>query len=83
MGNETNRMRDLLLTLLRPLVNYPDEIRINPVEKGNYVTLEVRVNKDDMGKIIGKGGRRADALRTILKAQGNRFSKRVSLDILD
>lgn len=83
MGTETNRMRDLLLTLLRPLVNHPDEIQINPIEKGHFVTLEVRVNKDDMGKIIGKGGRRAEALRTILKAQGSRLNKRVSLDILD
>lgn len=76
-------MRDLLLTLLRPLVNHPDEIQINPVERGNSVTLEVRVNKDDMGKIIGKGGRRAEALRTVLKAQAARLDKRVSLDILD
>ncbi len=83
MNEETNRMRDLLLTLLRPLVNNPDDIQINPIERGNSVTLEVRVNKDDMGKIIGKGGRRAEALRTILKAQAARLNKRVSLDILD
>lgn len=83
MNQETNRMRDLLLTLLRPLVNNPDDIQINPIDHGNSVTLEVRVNKEDMGKIIGKGGRRAEALRTVLKAQASRLNKRVSLDILD
>lgn len=76
-------MRDMLLSLLRPLVNEPESIQINPVEQGKTLLLEVRVAKDDMGKIIGKGGRRAEALRTVLKAQAARLNCRVVLDILD
>lgn len=83
MSTETNRMRDLLLTLIRPLVNHPDEININPVEQGGTVVLEVRVDPEDMGKVIGKGGRRAEAIRTVMKAQASRLRRRVIVDILD
>ncbi len=83
MSAESNRMRDLLLTLIRPLVNNPDEIHINPVEQGGTVVLEVKVDPEDMGKVIGKGGRRAEALRTVMRAQASRLHRRVIVDILD
>lgn len=83
MSTEGNRMRDLLHTLIKPLVNHPDEIKINPVEQGGTVLLEVRVDPEDMGKVIGKGGRRAEAIRTVMKAQATRLRRRVVVEILD
>ena len=83
MSSEGNRMRDLLLTLIRPLVNHPDEININPIEQGGTVLLEVRVDPEDMGKVIGKGGRRSEVIRTVMKAQATRLRRRVVVEILD
>ncbi|NJP39879.1 KH domain-containing protein [Oscillospiraceae bacterium HV4-5-C5C] len=76
-------MSGLLKTLINPLVNHPEDINIQPAEQGNTVVLEVRVNPEDMGKVIGKGGRRAEALRTVMKAQATRLGRRVVVDILD
>ncbi|MDI9468588.1 MAG: KH domain-containing protein [Bacillota bacterium] len=82
MSSSEKRMRDLLYTLVKPLVNHPEEIDITPVDQGGTVLLEVRVSPDDMGKVIGKGGRRAEAIRTIMKAQGSRLGRRVMVDIV-
>ncbi len=82
MSSSEKRIQDLLHTLVRPLVNHPEEIDITPINQGNTVLLEIRVSPDDMGKVIGKGGRRAEAIRTIMKAQGSRLGRRVMVDIV-
>lgn len=75
-------MNDLLLTMAKALVDKPEEVSVNQSERGNTVILELSVAQEDMGKVIGKGGRRAQALRTVMKAKYLRDGKRVIVDIL-
>lgn len=82
-STKSERMVALLNHLLTPLVQHPEDLRVTPVERSGALVLEVRVNKEDMGKVIGRGGRRAEALRTMMKAQATRLQTRVLVDILD
>jgi len=63
-------------------VSNPDEVSVKQYDRGNTVILELSVSPEDMGKIIGKGGRRAQAIRTIMKAKYIRDGKRVVVDII-
>ncbi|HPE38769.1 MAG TPA: KH domain-containing protein [Bacillota bacterium] len=72
---------DLLTSMAKSLVNNPDEVSVKKSERGNTVILELTVAPDDMGKVIGKGGRRAQAIRSIMKAKYLREGKRVIVDI--
>lgn len=76
-------MRDLLEYLAKSLVDAPDEVRVDMSETDSEVILQLSVAKDDIGKIIGKQGRIARALRTIIKASGVRDGKRVIVEIVD
>ncbi len=75
-------MKELLSTIVRPLVNDPDAVSIRQVDRGHTIVLELHVAPGDMGKIIGKQGRRAQAIRAIIKARAARLGKRVIVDIL-
>ena len=75
-------MKELLSTIVRPLVSDPDAISIKQVDRGHTVVLELHVAPTDMGKIIGKQGRRAQAIRAIVKARAARLGKRVIVDIV-
>ncbi|MDD3927417.1 MAG: KH domain-containing protein [bacterium] len=75
-------MKELLEYLVRALVDDPDQVEINPVEGDRTVIFEVKVAPDDMGKVIGKQGKIANALRTVLKAAATREGKKVSVEIL-
>ena len=83
MRTDTARIQDLLEARLRQLVNHPDEIKITPKERGGTVVLDVHVDPSDMGKVIGRGGRRAQAIRTVMKAQATRLRRRVIVNIVD
>ena len=61
-------MKELLEYLARELVDEPDEVRVEEAEDDRGVLLTLRVAKDDMGKVIGRGGRTARAIRTVMKA---------------
>ena len=61
-------MKDLLEYLARELVDEPDEVQVEEVADDRGVLLTLRVAKDDMGKVIGRGGRTARAIRTVMKA---------------
>ena len=61
-------MKELLEYLARELVDEPDEVQVEEVENDRGVLLTLRVAKDDMGKVIGRGGRTARAIRTVMKA---------------
>ena len=61
-------MRDLITEIVKALVDQPDEVSVNEIEGSHTTILEVRVAKTDMGKVIGKKGRTAQAIRTILSA---------------
>jgi predicted RNA-binding protein YlqC (UPF0109 family) len=77
-------VRDLLEFLTRSLVEKPDEVKVTEAEEvDGEVVLEVEVADDDLGRVIGRGGRVANALRSVMKAAATREDKRVVVDILD
>ena len=77
-------MRDLLTYLARSLVEDPDAVEVTEVEEvEGELVLELEVAEDDLGRVIGKGGRVANALRAVMKAAATREEKRVVVDILD
>ena len=76
-------MRELLEFLARSLVEEPDAVKVTEVDEDGDVVLELEVADDDLGRVIGRGGRIANALRTVVKASATRAEKRVIVDILD
>ena len=80
---EGGSMQELIVTIARALVDYPDEVVVNVVEGEQTTVLELRVAPADLGKVIGKQGRTARAVRTILGAAGMKLRKRFVLEILE
>lgn len=77
-------MRDLLEFLARSLVSDPNAVEVNEIEEvEGEVVLELEVAEDDLGRVIGRGGRVANALRMVMKAAATRAEKRVIVEILD
>ena len=77
-------MRELLEFLVRSLVADPDAVEVSEVEEiDGEVVLELEVAEGDLGRVIGRGGRVANALRSVMKAAATREEKRVVVDILD
>lgn len=76
-------MAELLTYLARQLVDEPDAVSVEEVEREGAVVLELRVAKDDIGKVIGRQGRIARALRAVVRASGARSHRRVLLEIVD
>ena len=76
-------LKDLLEYLAKALVDSPDEVRVVATETETTVVLELSVAKDDVGMVIGKQGRIARALRTIVKASAVRDGKRAIVEIVD
>ena len=77
-------MRELLEFLARSLVENPDQVQVSEAEEiEGEVVLELEVAEDDLGRVIGRGGRVANALRAVMKAAATREEKRVVVDILD
>jgi predicted RNA-binding protein YlqC (UPF0109 family) len=77
-----NDMEELVRIIAKSLVDEPDSVDVRTVENGDEVTIELRVAENDMGKVIGKQGRIAKAIRTVVKALATRENKRVSVEIL-
>jgi hypothetical protein len=75
-------MKELVEYLVKALVDKPDEVKISQTEGEAVTILEIRVASDDAGKVIGKEGRIANAIRTIVKAAGAKNQKRVSVEIM-
>jgi predicted RNA-binding protein YlqC (UPF0109 family) len=77
-------VKDLLEYLARGLVEHPDEVRVVEVQEDDgSVVLELSVDRDDYGSVIGRGGRTASALRTVIKAAAVHSGHRVFVDIVD
>ncbi len=76
-------MKDLLLAIAKALVDHPDSVEVNEVEGAQTTVLELKVAPEDLGKVIGKQGRTARAIRTILNAAGMKLKKRFVLEILE
>ena len=76
-------MKDLIGYIAKALVDQPEKVSVAEIERGNTTVLELSVAKSDMGKIIGKQGRTAMAIRTILNAASGKLRKRHILEIVD
>jgi predicted RNA-binding protein YlqC (UPF0109 family) len=77
-------MKELLEYLARGLVEHPDQVRVNELhEDDGVIVLELSVADDDYGNVIGRGGRTAAALRTVIKTAAMRTKRRVFVDIVD
>jgi uncharacterized protein len=76
-------MKELLEYLARGLVEHPDEVIVNEVRDDDAVVLELSVADEDYGSVIGRGGRTASALRTVVKAAAVKEKRRVFVDIVD
>ena len=76
-------MKELVQYIAQALVDFPDQVSVNEVEGNQTSVLELKVAKEDLGKIIGKQGRTARALRTILSAASAKLKKRTVLEILE
>ena len=76
-------MKDLMIEIVQALVDQPDQVAITEIAGEHTVVLELSVAKSDMGKVIGKKGRNALALRTILSAAGGKTRKRYVLEIVE
>ncbi|MBR0518565.1 KH domain-containing protein [bacterium] len=75
-------MKELLEYLAKSLVDNPDEVQVKLLEAEKTVVLELRVSPEDMGKIIGKQGRIAQAIRTVIRAAAVKEGKRVVVEII-
>ncbi len=76
-------MKELIEHIAKALVDYPDKVEVNEVEGQQTSVIELKVAKEDLGKIIGKQGRTARAMRTILSAASTKLKKRAVLEILE
>ncbi len=79
----TDNMKDLIEYIAKALVDAPDQVKVNEVEGEKTSVLELTVAKEDLGKVIGKQGRTARAIRTILSAASAKIRKRSGLEIIE
>ena len=76
-------MKDLVEAIAKALVDHPEEVQVKSVEGSQVTVLELRVHPEDLGKVIGRQGRTAKSIRTILGAAGMKIRKRLTLEILE
>ena len=77
------QLEDLLLFLARSLVDEPEKVEVEGRETDSRVDLTLRVAPDDVGKVIGRGGRIVKAIRTVMKAASVKANKRVNVEVVD
>lgn len=76
-------MKELTEYIAKNLVDHPDEVAVDEFRRGSHVTLELHVAKEDMGRVIGRGGRVANAIRTLLRVAAERDGSQVTLEVLE
>jgi uncharacterized protein len=76
-------MKELVEAIAKALVDHPDQVQVRAVEGEQVTVLELRVHPEDLGKVIGRQGRTAKSMRTILGAAGMKLHKRLTLEILE
>jgi predicted RNA-binding protein YlqC (UPF0109 family) len=81
-GSQDN-IKDLIEYIARALVDHPDQVKVSEVEGEKTSVIELSVAKEDLGKVIGKQGRTARAIRTILSAASTKLRKRSVLEIIE
>lgn len=75
-------MKELVEVITKSLVDYPDEVQVTETENDKAVVLELKVAQSDMGKVIGKQGRIAKAIRTVVKAAASKEDRKVIVEIM-
>ena len=75
-------MKELVEYIAKSLVDDPSQVVVTEITEGNSITLELHVAPEDMGRVIGRNGRVANAIRTLLRIQANQTGKRISLEIV-
>ncbi len=75
-------MKELVEVIAKSLVENPDEVVVSQTEKDDEILIELKVGASDMGKVIGRQGRIAKAIRTVVKAASSKSEKRVIVDIM-
>jgi predicted RNA-binding protein YlqC (UPF0109 family) len=83
MTERSHAMKELIVFIARSLVDYPEAVEVREVEGEQTCVLELKVAKEDLGKVIGKQGRTARAMRTILSAASTKVRMRAVLEILE
>jgi predicted RNA-binding protein YlqC (UPF0109 family) len=76
-------MKDLIVFIAKALVDHPDDIQVTETVNGNRVRIELKVNAEDMGRMIGKSGRVANSIRTLLRVAAEKDGKQATLDVLE
>lgn len=76
-------MKELVEYIAKSLVEDPSQVNVVVTEEGEHIRIELTVAKEDMGRIIGKGGRVANSIRTLLRVAAAREGKRASLDVIE
>ncbi|MBN1218669.1 MAG: KH domain-containing protein [Anaerolineae bacterium] len=76
------QLKELTLRMAQAVVNNADQVKVEEVEGSSMIVLELKVDPDDMGRIIGKDGRVANAMRTLLRTSAAKDGKRVNLEIV-
>jgi uncharacterized protein len=76
-------MKDLIEFIAKSLVDHPDEVQVTETVIGNHVRVELKVQADDMGRVIGKSGRVANSIRALLRVAAERDGKQITLDVLE
>ena len=78
----TGSMREFIEYIVRSLVDDPSQVRVTEIEGASTIIYELRVAQEDMGRVIGKGGRVANAMRTLLRVVAARQGRRATLEIV-
>ena len=76
-------MKELVEAIAKALVDHPEDVQVKSIEGSQATILELRVHPEDLGKVIGRQGRTAKSIRTILGAAGMKIRKRLTLEILE
>lgn len=76
-------MKELIEYIAKALVDKPEEVQISESRNGSRIRIELSVAKDDMGRVIGKGGKVANSIRTLLKVAAERAGKQAVLDVME
>ena len=83
MTEQTANPRALIEHVAKSLVNTPDEVLVEEVDEGGSIVLELEVAEEDMGRVIGKSGKMARAMRNLLQVAGGKLNRRYELEILE
>lgn len=76
-------MRELIEYIAKSLVDHPDEVQVREMGGGSRIRLELSVARDDMGRVIGKGGKVANSIRTLLRVAAEKEGKQATLDVVE